>query len=201
MLNCLTSWLCWLGERTGDGHNGLSHQVRGKLEDWNVFICDRISVMGLSVSHFDVSSDIIVLYHEFYQKYQNFQMNQHLSNSDESIIDLWLSYSQLGASGNDGSQSKEEEEDLVLPMCKDKPAQKKKILIQEIKGGNSNRKENVKKDNSFAKNLQMAFSERNKISKDVSTENTDGIKLRSEKTEVLLTEITTRRYWTIIPSF
>ena len=86
-------------------------------------------------------------------------------------------------------------------MCKDKPAQKKKILIQEIKGGNSNRKENVKKDNSFAKNLQMAFSERNKISKDVSTENTDGIKLRSEKTEVLLTEITTRRYWTIIPSF
>ena len=55
-------------------------------------------------------------------------------------------------------------------------------------------RQKVNKNNSFAQNLQRAYQEKNKISKDGCPENTNEVKLRFEETEPLLKEIKTKRY-------
>lgn len=109
----------------------------------------------------------------------------------EISLELLFCDSKLGEiEGGCEKKEEEKEEGIVLPVGQNK--QRKKILIQEIDDGNSSRKKTVKKENSFAKNLQVAFSERKNISKESCTVNTDEVKLRYDET--LLTEVSTKRY-------
>ena len=90
-------------------------------------------------------------------------------------------------------EKEDNEENIILPLSQNKQ-QKKKILIQEMKESDCGQKQKVNKNNSFAQNLQRAYQEKNKISKDGRPENTNEVKLRFEETEPLLTEIKTKRY-------
>ena len=90
-------------------------------------------------------------------------------------------------------ETEDNEENIILPLSQNKQ-QKKKILIQEMKESDCGRGQKVNKNNSFAQNLQRAYREKNKISKDGCPENTNEVKLRSEETEPLLKEIKTKRY-------
>ena len=92
-----------------------------------------------------------------------------------------------------GGEKEDKEDNIILPLSQNKQ-EKKKILIQEIKETDCGRRQKVKKNNSFAKNLQLAYREKNKISKDGCSENTNEVKLRPEETEPLLKEIKTKRY-------
>ena len=103
---------------------------------------------------------------------------------------VWIN-SQLG---NVCGKEEKTEENIILPLSQNKQ-QKKKILIQEMKEGDCGSRQKVNKINSFAQNLQRAYQEKNKISKDGWPENTNEVKLRSEETEPLLKEIKTKRYW------
>ena len=85
------------------------------------------------------------------------------------------------------------EENIILPLSQNKQ-QKKKILIKEMKESDCGQRQKVNKTNSFAQNLQQAYKEKNKISKDGCPANTNEVKLRSEETEPLLKEIKTKRY-------
>ena len=62
-----------------------------------------------------------------------------------------------------GGRGEEEdnEDSIILPLSQNKQ-EKKKILIQEMKESGCVPRQKVKKNNSFAQNLQLAYRERNK---------------------------------------
>ena len=95
--------------------------------------------------------------------------------------------------GNVCGKEEKTEENIILPLSQNKQ-QKKKILIEEMKEQDCVPRQKVNKNNSFAQNLQRAYQEKNKISKDGCPENTNEVKLRPPETEPFLKEIKTKRY-------